>query len=1245
MSLTLKRKQSKRRVKKLHRTLSRGFQSLESRRLLAGLAGSDPFVVSTLVDEDDGDHSAGDLSLREAIGLLVSSGSDDGIVFDDALRGGTIQLTGGELVIDDNVLICGPTDGEVTIDAGGQSRHFRIEESVTAIIIGITLTGGSRPTEDTGGDGNDGGSILNRGTLELEDVTLAGNTAQRGGAIASSGTLTIRASAIGGNLANEGGAVDASGPLTVRDTTFKENVATEGDGGAILAEQRLIVSGSTFVNNSAHGIGGGVAALGANHDNAIINSTLYGNTAGGSGGAIATVVAGSVAEVIRPVTTITNSTIVGNAAGLNAAIASTFAGGGVSINSQSPNNGQLAINNTILADNIYAPTNVRSEIAYAFESSPREDRLVGRNNLIGDEASSAEFEDGVDGHIVGNNGLGMIDLATVLFDANGDGAISDIDLLDFSGPTKTFAPAWDSPVVDAGDNSVALDESGSPLILDQRQQPRTRDGDLDATARIDIGAYEDPTPIVVNTILDFVDPLDNLITLREAMGSLSQISSGDDRIRFADPLAGNTITLNGSELVMEGQMFIDATNLQSFTLDADGDSRILLTDSDDVLTIAGLTLTGGNQTESAADAGGSAIRNAGRLNVVQSRITDGTASGTNAAGAIFNAPRGSVHVLSSQIDNNHDGGLGGAGFFNQGLASIVDTRIESNVATEGGGIYNDGGTLLVSASQITGNSATGGSGAGIFSQNGRLRVEESNVDDNTATDSGGGLFSQSDSLAVWKSDFSGNQARRGGGIAGDGSTISIAESNFISNDAVNGGQAFGGAIDVNQGTAVIRHSTLDSNSASQGGGLRVDAATVDVEGSTISANNATESGGGIYNVGGDIDIVNSTISGNTAARFGGGIRTGEGPLSLVNSTLALNHGDADGLAGDTGGGIYVETNIVFFGNTLIAANRRGTTPVPDDIGFSEFELSQVNLDITADHTLVTDADTAFDLVDGQAGNIIGISGTLDSQADMLGTLRDRGGPTKTHGHFGPTGDAGRDDLATNRVGDPLNFDQRGEGYRRIIGAQVDIGAYEHGPFQNRAQPLDTNLDLKVSALDALLVINFLAIAGVDDGGPVPQANDLLLDVDGSDVISSLDALIIINRLSVPLPALTARLVFDRATGGRQNLDFFTNSYALEFGASGGTGGEQLELRIDGAGGFTNVGDLAGDIVLRLEEVDLDAIAGAALADGDHRFEVRIAGETEVHEFLITIDREFFERTAALDQLFADRAFEALLFSV
>ena len=147
-------------------------------------------LVDTLVDESDGNYSAGDMSLREAIGLANGSVGTNTITFASALTSGgpaTILLTLGEFQIRETLVLPGPGAAKLTIDASGNdptpdlinngdgSRIFDVDDDVPAsgmvfTISGLTLTGGDHPQE--------GGAIQSQedcGDLELRHCRQRGS--------------------------------------------------------------------------------------------------------------------------------------------------------------------------------------------------------------------------------------------------------------------------------------------------------------------------------------------------------------------------------------------------------------------------------------------------------------------------------------------------------------------------------------------------------------------------------------------------------------------------------------------------------------------------------------------------------------------------------------------------------------------------------------------------------------------------------------------------------------------------------------------------------------------------------------------------------------------------------------------------------------------------------------------------------------------------------------------------------------
>ena len=87
---------------------------------------------------------------------------------------------------------------------------------------------------------------------------------------------------------------------------------------------------------------------------------------------------------------------------------------------------------------------------------------------------------------------------------------------------------------------------------------------------------------------------------------------------------------------------------------------------------------------------------------------------------------------------------------------------------------------------------------------------------------------------------------------------------------------------------------------------------------------------------------------------------------------------------------------------------------------------------------------------------------------MLGPLADNGGPTRTAALTpgSPAIDAGRASGAVYVSRDRLDFDQRGEGFPRVVGERVDLGAYEAPASEGAEAPAGSGK--AIAAWDAVL---------------------------------------------------------------------------------------------------------------------------------------------------------------------------------
>ncbi len=130
----------------------------------------------------------------------------------------------------------------------------------------ILTEGGSTFTSNSATFGGDGGGLSNYGTATVSDSTFFKNSADSGGGI-ENGTS---------------GNGSLIGTVTVTNSTFTDNSATGNNGGGIANGGMLVVSGSSFTDNSSF-YGGGLSNYGTA---TVKSSTFASNTAVIYGGGI-----------------------------------------------------------------------------------------------------------------------------------------------------------------------------------------------------------------------------------------------------------------------------------------------------------------------------------------------------------------------------------------------------------------------------------------------------------------------------------------------------------------------------------------------------------------------------------------------------------------------------------------------------------------------------------------------------------------------------------------------------------------------------------------------------------------------------------------------------------------------------------------------------------------------------------------------------------------------------------------------
>ncbi|MEM7312602.1 MAG: choice-of-anchor Q domain-containing protein, partial [Planctomycetota bacterium] len=441
-------------------------------------------------------------------------------------------------------------------------------------------------------------------------------------------------------------------------------------------------------------------------------------------------------------------------------------------------------------------------------------------------------------------------------------------------------------------------------------------------------------------------------------GGTIELTSGELRIgesffETAINGSGETIDAGGRSRVLnvnDGDMYVQSTNVNLFNLTITGgaapsDSSGGGIQSVEILDLVTVTITG-NQ----ADFGAGIANVNGVLQVANSMITSNVSTYAG-GGGYFTGTFQETTIRNTTFsgntvgsNNNTDYISTGAGIsVSDGYFMMVNSTVSGNTATTAGTLYDQGGygggifvngrdnyshSATIVDSMILNNVATNGAGdagrGGNIYTSGYSNVvlEGSTVDGGYSASSGGNILFGGSSLRIAEeSVVSGGNGTRGGGLyAFGGGTVEVERSTFENNTA----RTFGGGISLGPGANVIldrtfvQNNTVDAASEMPwGGGAFVAGAAGTsaarlhvVNRSEIRNNIAPGRGGGIGSMPlgtadtgepGDtwfeINVDHSTVHSNTAGTDGGGIHNARGGITNVTERSVLSGNTASGRGG------------------------------------------------------------------------------------------------------------------------------------------------------------------------------------------------------------------------------------------------------------------------------------------------------------------------------------------------------------
>jgi uncharacterized repeat protein (TIGR01451 family)/CSLREA domain-containing protein len=1059
------------------------------------LARAESFNVTKFTDSADGTCDGGDCSLREAIIDANDNWENDTIT----LGTGTYVLTRtgtgedeaatGDLDITDVLTITGDGPGQTIIDANSIDRVFEIHSGASTVVIsGVTIINGNV----TG----DGGGIYHHGNnLILINTDVSSNTADYGGGIfVDSSNATLNGGQVRGNSAiyDGGGVYVVYGSVTLSGGQILSNTAINGYGGGVYLHDDSAtftqIGSSTIAYNTTDASGGGVYV--GSGSAVLSDGQILGNDSGSDGGGV---YVGEGSAALNGVQIRHNDAWLGGGVYLRQGDV-TLSEGGILSNTAGFSGGGVYVQDL---DATFVQTGT-SIIAY---NSATESSSTGGGVYV--EYGSMTLGGGEIVHNSVNNAGGGVYVYSwdATFVQTGVSTIAHNYAYDYGGGVYVYdgsatldgGQIYDNSAnygggVYVGDGSVTLNggrihnntasDDGGGVYADYGNF--TMNG-----GRIDENTADGNGGGMCNwwgyVTLNGGEILSN--TANAAGGGVyvyreTFVQTGTNTIAYNSAADGGgvyievgDVTLSGGQIVSNSVTYYGGgVYVGSATLIQTGTNTIAYNSAQDggglYVGYGNAMLSGGEIHGNDADYGGGVYVYEGNATLSGGQIISNTASygagvyvfqnvatftqtndstiaynvATDNGGGVYvnlgSAVLSGGHIVSNTASTYYGGGV----YVYQPSATFTQTGITSTIAHNsagwGGGLYIHSGRAMLSGGKVLSNVADN-SGGGMYVSEGTATLNGSHVISNTATWYGGGVYVESSYAAVtlMAGQIISNNATYGGGVHVDGANTVFTQTG-VSSIAHNFASNRGGGVLVQYGRAVLNGGEIINNSAADGGGVYVNGVNASFSQSgvtsTIAHNTATNDGGGIYVNDGGLTVNKGQVLSNTASNVGGGIYNENGTLTVINTTVSRNTSN-----GGSGGALYNQGGTTTLTFTTIASNT--ATSGGGGIYRAGGAILVQNTIVAHNSTTNCGGGLTSNGHNLDSGNTCGFSAAGDRQNTdpLLGSLADNGGDTLTHALLpgSPAIDAG---ICLAGV----TTDQRGEPRPNPVSSFCDIGTYE-----------------------------------------------------------------------------------------------------------------------------------------------------------------------------------------------------------
>jgi predicted outer membrane repeat protein len=309
--------------------------------------------------------------------------------------------------------------------------------------------------------------------------------------------------------------------------------------------------------------------------------------------------------------------------------------------------------------------------------------------------------------------------------------------------------------------------------------------------------------------------------------------------------------------------------------------------------------------------GGAVFYGKGSLSVLNSEFDSNSAG--NDGGAVFQA-KGTATLQHNVFAGNRAVSAGGAVAVQAVAVAAENNTYRHNSAGELGGalfiavcreevttgIACDGTAAVCKHAHSVFLNNSADQGGSVYQRGGTLTLSDSVFSSNTALRSAGGAIwsSELSSLTVTAGDFSMNAAAVDGGALSIEGNSSIVDTQFRNNSATK----YGGAVIV-KSTGAVTFSTCEfsGNSAVYGGSLHAAAVTTDTEVQPLTVTGCTfidskgVYGGAAHVIRSAVTVADSTFTHNVASNLGGAICVeGVGVIAISSTTFDANTASTGG---------------------------------------------------------------------------------------------------------------------------------------------------------------------------------------------------------------------------------------------------------------------------------------------------------------------------------------------------------------